>query len=769
MIMLAGRYELIRQLGGGGSAITFLARDMMQPSKPLCVVKQLRPHRTHPRAIKFFHKEAVILEKLGKHPQIPQLLAHFKEGNNLYIVQEFIGGKDLTNEIFPGKCLSEDDVRNLLQDILEVLSFVHKYGVIHRDIKPQNLMRRREDGKIVLIDFGSIKELGNLIVNSHGHVLSSVIVGTPGYMPKEQSLGKACLASDIYAVGMTAITALTGVKPSKLEHNPQNGEVIWLEQTQVSQDIAEVINKMVRRHFSLRYSCANDALEALNNQALPPASISPIKLIPASKPQQITPTPTLTPSATSTSSPKPDEVNSNPTSTPNPNTSSEPQQTSSQDSSSQENIQPSQKAQQISSNRTSNLNPDSSSPQSQKTSSKSSTAPFPSPELYTKPQKTKSNLKSNLKSTSKSDPYLKSNPNLNSSPQSQQRSSNPTSNPNSTSNPNPTPRSELQQRSSNSTPTREAVNQTSPIPSPPANLSRRRILQILGFTSGSFLVTILGKTLFQSSPDQVVKVDGSGNIINRQFLNIKYFTDDLDNGVTLEMAAIPGGNFWMGSSVDEEKADSSETPQHNVTVKPFLIGKFVVTQQQYEAIMSKNPSLFKGEKYPVEQVSWDDAIEFCKKLTEKTGRIYRLPSEAEWEYACRAGTSTAFHFGETITTDLANYNASNYSYADAPNGQYRGRTTEVGSFPPNSFGLYDMHGNVYEWCQDMWHKNYNGAPNDGSAWIRNTDDPRRVLRGGSWRYYADLCRSARRYYNKPELKFSHYGFRVACSYIPKLI
>uniref|UniRef100_UPI0038996482 formylglycine-generating enzyme family protein n=1 Tax=Mastigocoleus testarum TaxID=996925 RepID=UPI0038996482 len=235
------------------------------------------------------------------------------------------------------------------------------------------------------------------------------------------------------------------------------------------------------------------------------------------------------------------------------------------------------------------------------------------------------------------------------------------------------------------------------------------------------------------------------------------------------MAAIPGGNFLMGSPVDEEKADSSETPQHKVTVKPFLIGKFAVTQQQYEAITGKNPSLFKGEKYPVEQVSWNDAIEFCKKLTEKTGRTYRLTSEAEWEYACRAGTSTAFHFGETITTDLANYNASKYSYANAPNGQYRRRTTEVGSFPPNSFGLYDMHGNVYEWCQDIWHKNYNGAPNDGSAWISNASSPRRVLRGGSWRYYAHLCRSARRYYNKPELKFSHYGFRVACSEIPKFV
>lgn len=269
MNRLVGRYEIIETLGGGGFAITYLARDIMQPSKPLCVVKQLRPNQTHPRVIDFFNKEAAILEKLGKHPQIPQLLAHFQEADNLYIVQEYIQGHDLSQEISPGKRLSEAYVSKLLQDVLEVLSFVHKYGVIHRDIKPQNLMRRQEDGKIFLIDFGAVKQLGSLILNSQGEIKSSVVIGTPGYMPTEQRLGKPRLASDIYALGMIAIQALTGAQPFELEENPQTGEVIWLDKAQVSQHLAEVITNMVRRHYSLRYSSAKDALQALTPQTQP--------------------------------------------------------------------------------------------------------------------------------------------------------------------------------------------------------------------------------------------------------------------------------------------------------------------------------------------------------------------------------------------------------------------------------------------------------------------------------------------------------------------
>ncbi|MDB9505517.1 formylglycine-generating enzyme family protein, partial [Microcystis aeruginosa CS-338/01] len=164
---------------------------------------------------------------------------------------------------------------------------------------------------------------------------------------------------------------------------------------------------------------------------------------------------------------------------------------------------------------------------------------------------------------------------------------------------------------------------------------------------------------------------------------------------------------------------------------------------------------------PVEQVNWYDAIEFCARLSKLTGREYRLPSEAEWEYACRAGTTTPFYFGETITGELANYNAYN-SYAEEPDGEYRKQTTPVGQFPPNAFGLHDMHGNVWEWCADTWHGNYDGAPTDGSAWIENGDDNRSPLRGGSWFNDPYFCRSAFRYYSGRRVYYYYFGFRVVC-------
>lgn len=176
--------------------------------------------------------------------------------------------------------------------------------------------------------------------------------------------------------------------------------------------------------------------------------------------------------------------------------------------------------------------------------------------------------------------------------------------------------------------------------------------------------------------------------------------------------------------------------------------------------MGNNPSHFQGSDRPVERVSWNDAVEFCHKLSQRTGQRYRLPSEAEWEYACRAGTATPFHFGETITPDLVNYDG-NYPYGEAAKGKYRGETTPVGSFGvANAFGLYDMHGNVWEWCQDVWHENYNGAPTDGRVWESGEDSSRRRLRGGSWFSIARNCRSADRNRNASEIRSGIIGFRV---------
>jgi formylglycine-generating enzyme required for sulfatase activity len=243
-----------------------------------------------------------------------------------------------------------------------------------------------------------------------------------------------------------------------------------------------------------------------------------------------------------------------------------------------------------------------------------------------------------------------------------------------------------------------------------------------------------------------------------------FVEEDLGNGIQLEKVMIPGGSFMMGSPEDEEGSNDDERPQHHVTVPSFLMGKYPVTQAQYQAIMGTNPSLFKGSNRPVERVSWYDAVAFCEKLSQITGKTYRLPSEAEWEYACRGGTTTPFYCGETISTDLANYDG-NYTYGQGQKGQYREKTTEVGIFPANPFGLYDMHGNVWEWCQDSWHSNYEGAPTDGNARLNNEEDNNgKLLRGGSWFDYPEYCRSAFRYYSLlADNDDFIIGFRVVCS------
>jgi len=262
--------------------------------------------------------------------------------------------------------------------------------------------------------------------------------------------------------------------------------------------------------------------------------------------------------------------------------------------------------------------------------------------------------------------------------------------------------------------------------------------------------------------------------IKRSRKQAEFFAEDLGNGVILEMVAIPGGTFLMGSPTDEPESPEpfdDETPQHSVTIKPFFMGKFPVTQAQWETVagfpqvkidLNPEPSYFKSANCPVEQVSWYKAVEFCDRLSQKTGRNYRLPSEAEWEYACRAATTTPFHFGETITTDLANYNG-NYVYASGSQGIFREQTTEVGSFPANAFGLYDMHGNVWEWCADHWHDNYEGVPNDGSIWLSSDESLERLLRGGSWIYLPENCRSAYRNNSNPGNNLIDIGFRIVCA------
>ncbi|MCF4966136.1 bifunctional serine/threonine-protein kinase/formylglycine-generating enzyme family protein [Nostoc sp. CMAA1605] len=698
MNTLAGRYEIIKLLGGGGFAVTYLARDNFQPSKPLCVVKQLRPNQTQNRVIEFFEKEAAILERLGKHPYIPQLLAHFNQDDNLYIVQEFIEGQDLSREIFPGKRLSESYVTKLLQDALEILSFVHQQGVIHRDIKPQNLMRR-QDVKIILIDFGAVKELGTLMINSQGEVNSSVVIGTPGYMSYEQYRGKPCFGSDIYALGVMAIQALTGVLPAELPEDPQTGEIIWQNKVQVSNHLAEVLTKMVRHHFSMRYLNATEALQALISVTapLPPTVLSEVnkelylqEVI--SRAQQGEGNFSVI--ALRILESRRVELGL---------TEEEAREIQTQA------LQPyreyERKLQEYEQALIDVVKQE--YPFSQRTHKElqdyQQHLGLRSEDIAAIEARVFAPLQSKSQQPQKEAERLRQ----------QQEASNAKSNP---------------------------IIKTQPFEFETATIT---------VTNSGFLG--LGKK----------------HEINRSQRRAEYFRENLGNGVALDMVAIPSGQFLMGSPENEPGRYDFESPQHNVTVKPFFMGKFPVTQAQWQAVaafgkvnidLNPNPSRFKGANRPVEKVSWYEAVEFCARLSQKTGRTYRLPSEAEWEYACRAGTTTPYYFGDMITKKLANYN------------NFYQQTNDVGKFPANPFGLYDMHGNIWEWCLDDWHENYQGAPIDGSPWFPDHNhlyqkQGRALLRGGSWNDNPISCRSASRDLNHGAVRDfidDNIGFRVVC-------
>ncbi|MFN9623948.1 MAG: formylglycine-generating enzyme family protein [Cyanobacteriota bacterium] len=285
------------------------------------------------------------------------------------------------------------------------------------------------------------------------------------------------------------------------------------------------------------------------------------------------------------------------------------------------------------------------------------------------------------------------------------------------------------------------------------------------------------------------------------------YREALTPKVSLPMVWIPPGRFWMGSPPEETDRSDDEGPQHSVQLQGFFLGQTPVTQAQWEAVarwkpkpgeppfarrLDPKPSKFPGPDRPVERVSWEDAMEFCLRISHRFKQSYTLPSEAEWEYACRAGTTTPFHFGTTLSTELANYDG-NYVYGDGVKGIYRAQTTDVASFPANAWGLHDMHGTVWEWCADDWHASYEGAPEDGRAWLdepsmNDVEDPdpmsqpeglrrneimrrndlrgstrrSKLLRGGSWSGNPRDCRSAYRNSGSPVGRGDHVGFRVCC-------
>jgi len=516
-LLIQDRYRPSKALGEGSFGKTFLAVDQGKPSQPQCVIKQFTFTSTNPdfvqKAKDLFYEEAKQLEKLGKHPQIPELYGYCEQENRLYLIQEYVDGENLLDELDRTGVFNEAKIRQVLADLLSVLQFLHEHQVIHRDIKPENIMRRQSDQKLVLIDFGAVKQTTATSLQRTG-----TTIGSLAYQAPEQGLGKAVFSSDLYSLGVSCLQLLTNKEPYDL-YDVQEGEFVWQHYllTKILEDnLGKVLDRMTQGAIKQRYRSVQEIVQALN---------------------PITPTINLT------------------------------------------------------------------------------------------------------------------------------------------------------------------------------------------------VQTLTVKT-------------SSDN-----------FTENLGDGVKLEMIAIPGGKFLMGST-----ESSNEKPLHTVTVPPFYIGKYPVTQEQYQVLIGRNYSRFNAIQHPIDSLSWKDATEFCQILSYITGKNYRLPSEAEWEYACRAGTHTRYYFGhdEDKLKDYAWYikNSEN-------------TTHPVGEKKPNNWGLYDMHGNIWEWCSDRWHDNYEQAPTDGSSWEISMVDTR-VLRGTHWGGYAELCRSALRHHYTDS--YSCGGFRVVCdSVLPRTL
>ena len=599
-LKIGDRYRAIKILGQGGFGRTFVGIDEALPSHPTCVIKQFFPADldSAAKAAELFQQEAVRLDDLGKHPQIPTLFAHLELDNKQYLIQEFIDGQDLLKELQEQGAFSEAKIQILLADLLPVLQFIHERNVIHRDIKPENIIRRRFPNSSssttakshVLVDFGAAKYVTTTALMQTGTCIGSAV-----YIAPEQARGKAIFASDLYSLGVTCIHLLTNISPFELMD--MDGMWIWhnfLVNNFISAGLAQIIDRLILSAPSQRYQTAQAVLNDLKNLASP---------------------------------------------------------------SHQGYI------------------PRSSSPANQQAIAKTQITPI---------------AKSGVAKSG-------------------------------------------------------------------ASLLKAIAPQLTQFSFETATVTInrIGVGKFSKAQLQINTKQKIGRSYTETLGNVQ------GKSIGLEMVLIPAGKFQIGSPTSEPEHSAEEIPRHIVTIPSFFISRFPITQRQWKVLMDNNPAIFIGNgDRPVESVSWDDVQIFCQKLTERIGKPYRLPSESEWEYACRAGTLTPFCFGETIAANLANYNsASPYKYA--PPAISNSATTEVGSYPANGFGLHDTHGNVWEWCEDVWHDDYDLLPKNGAAWTQSGDRSCRVVRGGSWRDPAHYCRSAKRSKNAANQGDRTTGFRIA--------
>ena len=618
-LSLKNRYVALSVIGQGGFGKTLLAEDGDKPSKPRCVIKVFAPQGQGDlaKASELFHQEADRLDDLGHHDQIPELLAYAEQGNTQYIVQQFIPGLNLKDEVSRQGLWSVEQLRDLFLDLLPVLQFCHDRSVIHRDIKPQNIIRRATDNKLVLVDFGAAKYATS---ETQLVAYTQTGVGSAEFAAPEQVKRRTTYASDLYSLGVTGLHLLTGASPWDLESEENFGQWQWrsfvqAQGTVLDPKLADFIDRLIAKSLSDRFRSAAEALAVLAPHLVP------------SKPIDLT--------AVVVEPPKLDR----------------------------------------------------------------------SQELAL----TASECQTGVKKTIVLENGKRLEVNL------------------------------------------------------PAGMIVGQRLRLQGHGATDSVTGAVGDLYLvvqekqeRSKPSQVIstpqtisRVEGSTNGDSLTF-------PIPNDGGNLEFIWVPAGVLimkWRGDLFWRTEKT------HKVTFKSgFWIGKYPVTQRQYQAVMGKNPSCFQkgffrqeNVERPVENVTWGDSIVFCQKLSEILKQTIDLPSETQWEWAARGATkSKGFQFAGSNNLDEVGWYDQNSG----------GKTHPVGQKKPNELGLYDMSGNVWEWCKDVWNSDSNVLPADGTPLTGGGDSRYRALRGGSWIDSSSFCTSAYRFYFFPDVRYNYYGFRV---------
>ncbi|HKV38556.1 MAG TPA: bifunctional serine/threonine-protein kinase/formylglycine-generating enzyme family protein [Blastocatellia bacterium] len=699
---IARDYNIIQLLGKGGMGDVYLAEQLRVGHRRVALKVLNCSCSENPDLLKRFENEASSAGRINHRNVVMVYESRVTDDGQVYVAMEYVEGRTLRDLIRLRRTLTPREAVEITKQIAAGLGAAHKIGIVHRDVKPDNIMLAKEDdGRLVVkvLDFGiaRLTEAGS----EGGQTKTGVVMGTPFYMSPEQALGntgdKIDARSDIYSLAMVVYQMLTG----KVAFESDS----WMQ---------------------VMYKHINEAPLAPSRVRPELASLAPIEHVVLKGLEK----------------------------------DREKRQQSITDFARELEV--------------AYLELQSRDPAAAVTALYGSPAPDRAGE-FNSGQPPAVPLTKGLEPATIVAPVGQ-----------------------------PTPAGQGGQTFQITTPSVEQpvpVEQALPdVPSVPPPVVRKFwsigraivvICAILVLAAAVYFIILSPRAILGTHRDRgtathrglkgmpaihtfafsVFTVDGTGQIASTHRDQARYFTEDLGGGVTMEMVSIPEGKFAMGAPDADKNLYPDETPQHQVSIRPFYIGRTEVTLGQWAAVakmpkvnreLDPDTSTFKSDpKLPVQHVTWLDAEEFCERLSRETGQRYRLPSEAEWEYACRAGTVTPFYFGDTITSELVNYDAR-YPYGEGPQGVARKEPLPTGNLgSPNEFGLYDMHGNQSEWCLDGWHPNYIGAPTDGSEWKAGADQNFRVIRGGSWADGGVGCRSAARNKYGPEIKVSFVGFRVA--------